>query len=75
MFFFQYLFYNQYAEISRRGGNARQAQFNTIILSAVLITMLTIVGFIAYDQFYPGFLEKNFSMGGIGGKAVGRFLG
>jgi hypothetical protein len=74
MFFFQYLFYNQYAEISRRGGNSRQAQFNTIILSTALITMLIIVCFIVYGKFYPGFREKNLSMGGIGGKAVGRLM-
>jgi hypothetical protein len=37
--------------------------------------MLIIISFIAYDKFYPGFLQKNFSMGDMGGKTVGRFLG
>ena len=75
MFFFQYLFYNQYSEISRRGGNAKQAQFNTIILATALITLLIIISFVAYDKFYPGFLEKNFTLGGMSGRAVGRLLG
>ena len=75
MFFFQYLFYNQYAEISRRGGNAKQAQFNTIILATALITLLIIISFIIYNRFYPGFLEKNFTPGGMSGKAVGQLLG
>jgi hypothetical protein len=74
MNFFQYLFCNQYAEINGRGGNTRQAQINTILLSTVLITLYIVIAFVVYDQFYPGFLEKRFSSGYANGKTAGRFL-
>jgi hypothetical protein len=75
MNFFEYLFCNQYAEISNRGGNARKAQLNTIILSAALITLYIVLAFVAYGQLNPGYLEKIFSLGFVNGKAAGRFLG
>jgi len=70
MIFFQYLFYNQYAEIKGRGGDPRRAQLNTLILSAVLITLYVILTFVVYDHFYPRFLEKNLSMGASGRNIV-----
>lgn len=74
MNFFQYLFCNQYAEINDRGGNTRKAQFNTILLSTVLITLYIVIAFVVYDRFYPGFLEKHFSSGYANGKTAGKFL-
>jgi len=75
MVFFRYLFYNQYAEISRRGGNARQAQFNTIILSTAVFTLLLIGCFILYDKFHAGWLDSDPAISLMGGKAVGKLLG
>ena len=74
MNFFQYLFCNQYAEIKGRGGDPRKAQWITIILSAVLITLYIVIAFVVYGYFYPGFLEKNLSMGDISGRSIGRSL-
>ena len=74
MNFFQYLFCNQYAEIKDRGGDGRRAQANTLILSAVLISLYIIIVFLAYDYLYPGFVEKNLSMSGMNGRSIGRFL-
>jgi hypothetical protein len=74
MNFFQYLFCNQYAEISGRGGDGRKAQMNTLILSAALITLYIIIAFVVYGRFFPGYLEKNLSMAGMSGKNTGRLL-
>ena len=74
MFFFLYLFYNQYAEIKGRGGDTRKAQLNMLILSAALITMYIILAFVVYGYFYPWFLERNLSVAGMSGRTIGRFL-
>ena len=74
MNFFQYMFCNQYAEISGRGGDGRKAQVNTIILSTALITMYIILVVVAYGRFNPGVPDKLFSFGSMDGKAGGRFL-
>jgi len=74
MNFFQYFFCNQYAEIKGRGGDPRKAQWNTIVLSASLITLYIIIAFVVYGYFNPGFLETNLSLGGMSGRSIGRFL-
>ncbi|MES1219315.1 MAG: hypothetical protein ABUT20_27675 [Bacteroidota bacterium] len=74
MNFFQCLLCNQYAEISKRGGDARKGQLNLLLLCTVLITLYIILAFIVYDSFYPGFLIKKFGGLGMQGKAIGRLL-
>ncbi len=75
MNFFQCLLCNQYAEISKRGGDARKAQLNMLLLSTVLITLYIILAFIYYDRFHPGFLNKYFNGNGLRGKDTGRLIG
>lgn len=74
MNFFQYLFCNQYAEISNRGGDSSKAQMNTILLSTALFTLYIVIIFVVYGRYHPGYLEEHFSMGRMNGKAVGSFL-
>lgn len=68
----QCLFCNQYAEISKKGGDARKAQLNTLLLATVLITLLIITAFVFYDRLNPGFLNKYLGGLGIRGKDIGR---
>lgn len=70
----QSLLCNQYAEISKRGRDARKAQLNTLVLSIVLITLLIITAGIFYDKLNPGFLNKYLGGFGMRGKDIGRFL-
>jgi amino acid transporter len=74
MTFLQYLLCNQYADISKRGGNVRKAHINTLLLTTVLITLLIITAFVFFDQFHPGFLNKYLGGLGIREKDIGRLL-
>ena len=71
----QCLLCNQYADISKRGGNASKAHLNTLLLSTALITLLIITAFVFYDQLSPGFLNKYLNGLGMRGKDIGRLLG
>jgi len=71
----QCLLCNQYAEISKRGGDARKAQLNTLLLATALITLLLIIAFVFYDKLNPGFLYKYLGGSSMRGKDIGRLLG
>jgi hypothetical protein len=53
MNFFQSVFWNQYATISRRNGNTRIAQFYTILVSASLITLYLLIIAALYARLNP----------------------